>query len=73
MPQIKFTVTDEAAAYLKWLARNILFEKSEDGAARHLMMHRLEETRRQYRREEPGPDDLVIAESPKEDAGSDEK
>ena len=67
MPQISCSVTDEAAAYLRWLARNILFERSEHLAARHLMMHRLEETRRQYRRDEPGPDDLAIPESPKED------
>ena len=56
MPQISFSVTDEAAAYLRWLARNILFEKTENLAARHLMMYRLEEMRRQFRRDEPGPD-----------------
>ncbi|MCH7794378.1 MAG: hypothetical protein IH900_04460 [Proteobacteria bacterium] len=67
MPQIKFSVTNEAAAYLRWFARNILFESSENQAARHLMMTRLEETRRQYRRDEPGPDDLAVSESAKED------
>ncbi len=73
MPQLRFSVTDEAAAYLRWLARNILFEKSEHDAARHLMMYRLEETRRQYRRDEPGPEDLAIPESPKEDTGPGQK
>jgi len=67
MPQISFSVTDEAAAYLRWLARNILFERSEHTAARHLMMRSLEETRRQFRRDEPSSDDLTVPESPKED------
>ena len=70
MPQIQFTVTDEAVAYLKWLARNVLFEKSEHMEARHLMMSRLEETRRQYRRDEPSPDELPVSESAKEDTES---
>ncbi len=63
MPQIKFSVTKEAVAYLRWLARNILFESSEHQAARHLMMHRLEQTRRKYRQDEPSPDDLAVPES----------
>lgn len=67
MPQIQFAVSDEAIVYLRWLARNVLFEKSEHLAARHLMMSRLEETRRQYRRDEPGPDDLALLEISKED------
>ena len=33
MPVIKFTVTDEAAAYLRWFARNVLFESND--LARH--------------------------------------
>ena len=72
MPQIRFTVSDAAIAYLRWLARNILFEKSEHDAARHLMMHRLEKTRRQHRRDEPSPDDLVVAESTDTDEEADE-
>jgi hypothetical protein len=62
MPQIKFTVTAEAAAYLRWLARNILFEKTENDAARHLMMKQLEQARRVYRKEEPSPEDLTPVE-----------
>ncbi len=57
--QIKFTVTKEAAAYLRWVAKNILFESSEHTAARHLMMTKLEETRRTNRKNEPGPEDLA--------------
>lgn len=57
--QIKFTVTDHAAAYLRWLAKNILFEATEHDAARHLMMTKLEEQRRLYRRDEPSQDDLA--------------
>lgn len=57
--QIRFTVSDEAAAYLRWVARNILFEKSEHEAARAFMMHRLEEVRRQHRRDEPAAEDLM--------------
>jgi len=59
MPQIKFTVTGEAAAYLRWFAHNILFEKSEDLAARHLLMKQLERMRRQYRKDDPAPEDLT--------------
>jgi hypothetical protein len=64
MPQIKFTVTAEAEAYLRWYARTILFEKTADNAARHLMMHRLEQVRRDGRRNEPSADDLAVSESP---------
>jgi hypothetical protein len=59
MPQIKFSVTDEAVAYLRWFARNVLFEKSENDAARYLMMKQLEKTRRMHRKDEPSPEDLV--------------
>lgn len=59
MPQIKFTVSDEAVAYLRWFARNILFEKTEGDAARHLMMKQLEEIRRAHRKDEPSPEDLA--------------
>ncbi len=72
MPQIKFSVTNEAAAYLRWYARNILFESSENQAARHLMMVRLEEVRRQYRRDEPSPNDLAATEPSKEDTEPDQ-
>ena len=40
--QIKFTVSWEAVAYLRWFAKTILFEGTEDDAARHLMMKQLE-------------------------------
>ena len=63
MPQIKFTVTEEAAAYLRWLARNVLFEKTENDAARHLMMVQIEKTRREHRKDEPSPEDLTPAPS----------
>lgn len=56
--QIKFTVTDQAAAYLRWFAKNILFESTENDAARHLMMSKLEDTRRLHRKDDPGPEDL---------------
>ena len=52
--QLKFTVSNEARAYLRWYARNILFEETEDLAARHLMMRGLEIMRREYRGSEPG-------------------
>ena len=73
MPQIKFSVTKEAVAYLRWLARNILFESSEHQAARHLMMQRLEQTRREHRRDEPSPEDLAIPESSDDETDSDER
>lgn len=70
MPQIQFSITEEAAAYLRWYARQILFEKTEDLAARHLMMYRLEEIRQQHRRDEPSPDDLATPEPTKQDISS---
>ena len=65
LAQIQFTITEEAAAYLRWYARNILFEKSDNAnaAARHLMMKQLEQLRRENRRNEPNPDDLAVPES----------
>ncbi len=72
MPQIQFTVTEEAAAYLRWYGREILFEKSENLAARHLMMHRLEEIRRQHRRDEPSPADLATPESTEQGTASED-
>ncbi|WP_375551153.1 hypothetical protein [Rhodophyticola porphyridii] len=57
--QITFTVTLEAAAYLRWLADNVLFEKSESLAAKHLMMDGLTRSRRKNMAEEPGVDHLV--------------
>jgi hypothetical protein len=62
--QIKFTVTKETAAYLRWFARHILFEDGHDAAARHLMMKQLERTRRKYRRDESNPTDVLAAPSP---------
>ena len=71
MPQVQFTITEEAAAYLRWYSRNILFEKSDNAnaAARHLMLSRLEQMRREKRRDEPGPDDLAVPESTSEGEG----
>ena len=71
MGQICFSVSDEAEAYLRWYARNILFEKTEDLAARHMMMHRLEEIRRERRLSDPAPEDLAVPEptDDKEDEG----
>ena len=57
--QIKFTVTGHAAAYLRWFAKNILFEENEHLAARHLMLTRLEEVRRIHRKDEPSENDLA--------------
>jgi hypothetical protein len=71
--QIKFTVTAEAVAYLRWFARNILFEGSEHDAARHLMMRQLEETRRKHRKEEPSTDDLASMRPTDEGDGGGEK
>jgi len=61
MPQIKFTVTDEAATYLRWVAKNILFEKNEHDAARHFMLQELAKSRRKYRQEEPAVEGFPVA------------
>ena len=58
MATIKFTVTEEAEAYLLWYARNIIFEDTASLAARHMMMTRLEQVRHQRRPQEPAPEDL---------------
>lgn len=70
---IKFTVTKEAAAYLRWFARNIVLEETEHDAARHLMMKQLEETRRAHRKEEPNPEDLAPVPSSEPEAKADKK
>jgi hypothetical protein len=53
MPQIRFTVSKEAAAYLRWYAKTILLADTEHDAAKHLMSHRLERVRRKHRRDDP--------------------
>ena len=70
MPQIQFTVTEEAAAYLRWYARTILFEKADNGnaAARHLMMARLEQIRRDRNPSEPSTQDLAVPDTQEIDA-----
>jgi len=53
MPQIKFSVSKELCAYLRWFAEDILSEASEHPAAKHLMMQGLEHSRRKHRENEP--------------------
>ncbi len=60
MPQIKFTLSKEAAAYLRWFARTILLEDTEHDAARHLMMMQLEKMRRAHRGDDPSLNDLPV-------------
>lgn len=57
--QIKFTISKDAAAYLRWYARNILMEETEDDAARFLMMKQLEKVRRAHRKDDPAAADLL--------------
>ena len=71
MPQIHFTVTEKAAAYLRWYARNVLFEKSANAAARHMMLHRLEGLRHENRKSEPGHDDLIYDKTESDDENED--
>jgi hypothetical protein len=56
--QIKFTLSQEAVTYLRWYAKNILLESTEDEAARHLVMKQIELLRREFRKEDPSPQDL---------------
>lgn len=58
VPQIRFTVSKEAAGYLKWLSDNVLFSGSIDQAARHLMLSRMEQVRRESRIQEPSGHDI---------------
>ena len=64
--QIKFTIDERAVAYLQWLAKNVLFVKSEHDAARHLMFSHLEQIRREHYQMEPNASDLVSV-TPDED------
>jgi len=50
---IKFTVSQETAAYLQWLAKNIVPEDTVDAVARHLVMQQIDGMRRANRKEEP--------------------
>lgn len=53
MAEIAFTVTDRTAAYLRWLSRNIIPERTESQVARHLMMTAIEKMRREHGPPEP--------------------
>lgn len=67
MAEIKFTITKQAEAYLNWMAREILFVKTANTAAKHLMMCQLEGVRRKHRKDEPGAADLGLPESTADD------
>ena len=43
--KIEFTVTQEAAAYLSWLGRNVLLVKNEKEAAQKIVTDRIQELR----------------------------
>jgi hypothetical protein len=51
--QIKFTLSQDAIAYLRWYAKNVLLEDTHHDAARHLLMKQLEEMRRTHRKDDP--------------------
>ena len=53
MPEITYSVSDRTAAYLRWLSRNIIMEKTESLVARHLMMGVIERMRRKFGPQEP--------------------
>jgi hypothetical protein len=60
---IKFTLSQDAAAYLQWLAKNIVPEETPDLVARHLVMKQIEKMRRaHHRKEEPPFSELPPAE-----------
>ena len=50
MAEIKFTVAGDAETYLRWYAREMLFLKTANAAAKFLMMESL----RRVRIEHPG-------------------
>tara|TARA_R110002051_G_scaffold112802_1_gene185490 strand:- start:808 stop:1032 length:225 start_codon:yes stop_codon:yes gene_type:complete len=58
--EIKFSVSDQAEAYLDWMAREVLFVKTPSAAAKHLMMSQLEHVRRTHRHTEPSSADLGV-------------
>ena len=55
---VKFTVSTRTAAYLRWLADNVLLVKSPHEAAHHLMRLSLAEMRRGGALSEPSGADL---------------
>jgi hypothetical protein len=58
---VKFTLSPDAAAYLQWLAKNVVPEETPDLVARHLVMKQIEEMRRTHRKDEPPLSDLPPA------------
>ncbi len=52
-PQTKFTLTEDARCYLRWLAKEVLLVKSGNEAAKVLLLRQIEAMRREYKGSEP--------------------
>ncbi len=53
MADISYRISERTAAYLRWLSRNVIPEKTESLVARHLMMSAIEQMRREHGPPEP--------------------
>ena len=51
--QVKFTLTDDARSYLKWLGGEVLFLKTEHEVAKYLVTRQIELLRRENRGSDP--------------------
>ena len=56
--QTKFVLSDDARWYLRWLAKDVLFLKSEHDPAKYLVTRQMEQLRRENRGTEPLVADL---------------
>ena len=59
MAQVRFTVSDEAAAYLRWLGDEIVLEKTIDSVAKHILMQAISDIRRENKDREPNLAELL--------------
>jgi hypothetical protein len=60
---VKFTLSKEAVAYLRWYAKTVLLEETAEDAARHLLLKQIEAIRREHRKDDPDPGTLPTEES----------
>lgn len=51
--QTKFTLSEDARCYLEWLAQEVLFVKTGNEAAKHLVVRQIEVMRREHRQFDP--------------------
>ena len=56
--QVKFTLTDDARGYLRWLGAEVLFLKTEHDVAKYLVTRQIEILRRENKGRDPSTADI---------------